>query len=444
MKHLSACLVCCAALAGAAAAQDLGSYLGPGVLTNGAGSVGSRSGEQVDLRYYADLNAVYDNGLEPVSTSPTGQITKIGGLYGVEAMLGAYGSHSWRSALLGLDYRGDFRHYNANSYYDGSDQNLTLGYTFQKSRRLYFDLQGLGGTYSNSLGSVPGELVSVPADSINQPGLLLFDNRTDFLQGFAGMTYLLSARASVTVGGDGFYVHRQSKELIGMDGYTGRARFQYKVSRLTSLGAEYQRSHYQYPNFFGNSDINNYNVFLASQLGRLWTFTISGGAFQVATVGITSVALDPSIAQILGVPSVLQAFSSNDWLPAGQADLSRRFKQANLSFQYARTMAPGNGVYLTSRSESGGGTFSYTGLRRASFSISGGYYSLSSLGQGLQPYRTFTGGTGLTFNLTHALHAVARYDVRQQEITIAGFRSTSYRITLGLAFSPGSLPLSLW
>ena len=46
--------------------------------------------------------------------------------------------------------------------------------------------------------------------------------------------------------------------------------------------------------------------------------------------------------------------------------------------------------------------------------------------------------------MTHAFHAVARYDLRQQEITIAGYRATSYRVTLGMAFSPGSMPLSLW
>jgi hypothetical protein len=66
------------------------------------------------------------------------------------------------------------------------------------------------------------------------------------------------------------------------------------------------------------------------------------------------------------------------------------------------------------------------------------------VGQGIAPYRFFMGSSSLTYNLTHALHLVARYDLRQQEIQIAGYRATSYRMTLGLAFSPGALPLSLW
>ncbi len=442
MKHLLAPLACCLAFVSTASAQ-LSDYLGPGILTNGAGNIGSRSGEQVDLRYFVDLNGIYDNGIQPISVDSKGNLTQVGALEGIELILGAYGSHFWRTALLGLDYRGDFRDYTGASYYDGSDHNLHIGYTYQASRRVYFDLSGLAGTYSNYLGAVPGQSSSEP-NAITQPSLLLFDNRTDFLQGSGGITYLFSPRASVTLGGDGFYVHRQSGELIGVNGYTGRARFQYRLSRTTSVGAGYQRSHYQYPNSFGNSDINNYTVFLAAQLGRLWTFSVEAGAFQVNTLGLQTVALDPAVAALLGVSSTVQIFSASNWLPAGRGGLTRQFKTANLSFSYVETVTPGNGVYLTSRSQGGSANYSYTGLRKVAFTIGGGYYSLASLGQTIAPYHTFTGSTAISYSLTRALHALARYDLRQQEITLAGYRATSYRLTLGLAFSPGSLPLSLW
>jgi hypothetical protein len=444
LKQLLAPLACWVAFASIATAQ-LSDYLGPGVMTGGAGQIGNRSGEQVDLRYYVDANAVYDNGLQPISTNSEGHLTQVGGLYGVEALLGAYGTHSWKTSLLGLDYRGDFRYYTNGSYYDASDQNLTIGYTYQKSRRLYFDFRGLGGTYSNYLGAVPGDTsANGGSTAVNQAGLLLFDNRTDFLQGFTGMTYMLTARASFTVGGDGFYVHRQSSELIDVAGWDAHGRFQYRVSRFTSIGAEYQRSHYQYPDYFGNSDINSYTAFVAARLGRLWTLSLQGGAYQVNTLGVQQVALSPSVAAVLGVSTTEQRFVANDWLPAARATLTRQFKHAQLNFNYNRTMVPGNGVYLTSRSENGSGSFTYTGINKFTFSINGGYYALSSIGQGIQPYTMITGSTGLTYNLTHALHLVARYDLRQQEIYIAGYRSTSYRATLGLAFSPGTLPLSLW
>lgn len=147
MKHILARLVCAVALAsianGQASDAPVSDYLGPGILTGGVDNIGSRSGEQVDLRVYADVMATYDNGLQPVSVDSKGTLVQVGGLYGIDAGLGAYGVHSWRTAQLGLDYQGDFRHYFQDSYYDSSNHRLTLGYTYQKSRRLYFDLREL-------------------------------------------------------------------------------------------------------------------------------------------------------------------------------------------------------------------------------------------------------------------------------------------------------------
>ena len=55
-----------------------------------------------------------------------------------------------------------------------------------------------------------------------------------------------------------------------------------------------------------------------------------------------------------------------------------------------------------------------------------------------------TGGAGFTYGLTRMFHVVGRYDARHQEINLYNYRRTSYRATLGIAFSPGDIPLSLW
>jgi hypothetical protein len=254
----------------------------------------------------------------------------------------------------------------------------------------------------------------------------------------------LAARASVSVSGEGFTVQRQSSALIGVDGYGARARFQYRLSRLTSMGAEYDRQHYQYPGSFGSSDINMYNVFISTQLGRLWTLSLSGGVYQVNTVGLQTVSLNPAIAALLGVSTTVHVFAADNWLPAARGTLNRKFKNANLYAAYSREISPGDGVYLTSRVDNAILGYTYSGVRKATFTISGGYTSLASIGQGIAPYNTYAGGAGLSYNFTHALHGVARYDARQQEIQLAGYRRTSYAVTLGIAFSPGTLPLSLW
>jgi hypothetical protein len=56
-------------------------------------------------------------------------------MYGTQVSFGAYGVHRFQHARLGLDYQGIYRHYTDNSFYDGTDHTLALGYTYQKSRR---------------------------------------------------------------------------------------------------------------------------------------------------------------------------------------------------------------------------------------------------------------------------------------------------------------------
>jgi hypothetical protein len=107
-------------------------------------------------------------------------------------------------------------------------------------------------------------------------------------------------------------------------------------------------------------------------------------------------------------------------------------------------VVPGNGVYLTSRQIAGSAGYSYTGIRKWNFGISGGYYKLVSIGQGIPAYGQFSAGAGATYSLPHAFHLTARYDARHQDIDEAGYRRTGYRAAVGVAFSPGRVPLSLW
>jgi hypothetical protein len=160
--------------------------------------------------------------------------------------------------------------------------------------------------------------------------------------------------------------------------------------------------------------------------------------------GLQTVALNPVIAALLGQTSTVQAFYREDIYPSGEISLVRKFKQASLNFSYSQLVTPGNGVYLTSKSENGSAGYSYSGIRKMNISISGGYQSLNSLGQGIKPYSTGTGGAGLTYTLPWSLHLVSRYDYRYQQIEDLTYKHTGYRAMIGLSFSPGRLPLSLW
>lgn len=446
MKKLLIALVCVlAGLAPRASAQP-GSYLGPGVLSRGAGDLGARATGDVTFHFYGDVSGVYDTGLQPYAVDSKGNLINVGGLYGVQVDLGAYGRHNWRNALLGLDYSGNFVHYTNGSFYDSTNQNLRLGYTYQKSRRLAFDFRENAGVanYGYGTSGFYGASSNGPTDFVNNPTSLLFDNRYYYYQTTMDVNFLQSARTIFTVGGDGFWVRRQGAGLAGTNGYNLRGNVQHRVSKETTVGVSYQHTHFDFPPAFGESDIDGGELSFARSLGRRWTFSMSAGAFLAQVQGVEQVALSPAVAALLGTNFSERAFNTNSIYPSGTASLKGKYRNSLVSFSYGQTVTPGNGLYLTSLQRDGVGSYSYSGLRNWSVGFSGGYSTLKGLGQGIQPYSSFIGGLNATYRISHSIHAVARFDARDQQIDIVNYKNHGYRTSIGLAFSPGDFPLSLW
>ena len=434
-------------LASTALAQTGGGYLGPAVLSSGATGIGNRSGQQVDLRFYAGVQGIYNSSIQPVAVDSKGNLITINGLEGVSANLGLYGTHSWRTALLGVDYQGQYIAYNGNSAYDGVNQSLVLGYTLQESRRVSFSAQLIGGIFSNGLSGI-GILAPTPpsitSNVVATPTTLLFDSRAYYLQGGLDVTLIESPRTSFTFGGQGFEVWRQSAYLVGMEGYNARGTVEHKLNKNTSVGFTYQRQHFDFPKVFGQADIDTGELFVGTNLGSRWQLTVRGGVFHAEVKGLQTVALNPVVAALLGTSVSTQAFYLQTFYPSGQISLTRKFKTASLNFSYAQMVIPGNGVYLTSKTDTGAAGYSYTGIRKVSLSVSGGYNTLTSLGQEIQPYRMINAGAGMTYTLPYSLHLTGRYDYIYQDIQSAVYKHTGYMATVGVTFSPGKVPLSLW
>ncbi len=411
-------------------------------MSNGAGSIGNRSGQQVNLRFYADLSGVYDTGLQPYATDSKGNLINVGGLYGVQLDMGAYGTHDWRQSRLGLDYTGNFYHYANGSQYDGSTQNLLLGYTYQKSRHLTFDFRQLVGL--SSLGFGAPTPVEASSNFVGQQTVSLFDNRYYYLQSSMDMNYIASARTVYSAGGDFYKVGRQGPGLADMSGYTLRGTITHRISRTKTIGVTYQHLHMGFAPAFGQSDINLGEGIFSAQLGREWTFALRAGAYQADISGIQQVTLNPVLAALLGQSTGTAAFYRQDVYPSGSAALKARLKNSSFGVEIDDEISPGNGVYLTSRMESAILNYSYTGIHKWSFGVYGGYFRLNAIGQNLQNYSTWDGGASATYSMTKSLHIVARFDARDQQINIVGYKNQGYRSTLGIAWSPGDVPLSLW
>lgn len=434
-RMIAMVLVCCSTMT-----AQLSNYLGPGVLSRGAGDIGTRAGQDVSLRFFVNAEGIYDNGLQPYAVDNTGHLATVNALWGTEVSLGAYGVHNFRHARLGLDYTGSYRHYTEKTFYDGTDHSLALGYSYQKSRRLVFDLRQTAGMVSQNT-SFASTFAVVP-DSVLTPSSLLFDNRVHYLQSTMDVNYIHSLRTIFTFGGAGFGVWRKAKGLVGVQGYDLHGTVQRRLSQRTTIGVNYGHSHFDYPKAFGEADINSLAGFFSSQLGPSWTVTVQGGAYQAEVQGLQRVSVDPTIAALLGVTSTVETFYRKSSFPLWAASLSRRFQRASLSFGYQNGPTAGNGVYLTSRQETASANFSYSATRKWSLAVNGGYGRTDGIGQNLKPFAQFSGGAGMTYALTSAIHVVAHYDARQQEIIDGPYRGTSYRASVGISFSPGDIPLS--
>lgn len=432
-------LPACLLVLPAAAQTDLSTYQGPGVLSPGVGDVGSRSGQQVDLRFWGGVSAVYDTNLQPLITDSKGNLIHVPNLYGVEASIGAYGVHSWQHAELGLNYVGAFHHYTTESFYDGTDQALNLGYTVQYSSRLTFDIRGGGSTLSRSAGTVASALTA----SGNPTAVPLFDTRTNMVNVLGSMTFTQSPRTSYSLGAGANSFDYRADVLTSYSGYNVTGSALHRLSLSTTAGGVYTYAQLSSGSAFGMQTHTFAGQYIAT-FGRVWSFNLTAGATLSQlnqTVVINGFFLGPNGLIPVSFPVPLALHSV---YPSGNAELRRQFQRASAFATYSRAVGGGNGFFLGTRSQSARTGISYTGVRKWNFGIDGNYQSYVNLGPNSINSTSYGGGAGFTYEIVRSLHVVGRYDIGHYDFATAGFRRTTQRGSLGLTFSPGSVPLSLW
>lgn len=423
-----------------------GGYGGPGVLSRNASGIGRRGGQLVNLRFFAQAQANYDNGFIPFQVDEKGQIANLGTLLGSEISVGLYGGKSWRRTVVGVDYAGSYSRYSNNVFLNGFTHSLTLGVAHQFNRQWAIDTQLTAGTTNRGVGFFGGAAGTgaIGSPLIGGPTTFVFDNRTYFLQNATTAVYQFSPRWSISMGGSGFTVQRVSKALADLNGYSAQAQMAYRLSRTTQIGGGYYFMHFDFPNAFGEANIHGFSGSYRRALGRQWNLDLQAGLARARTVGLQTASLDPAIAALLGQSAVIRVFDRTVTLSSFRGNLVGNFKRYNVTAGYDRSVMPGNGVFLTSLAETGSGGFSYQGTRRLSLSATGNFGRISSLGANFNPIAQGLFGGGMTFRIFRSLHATSRYDVRRMFTDQSTFRRTSQRFGFGLAFSPGDIPLSLW
>jgi hypothetical protein len=426
-------------LAGPLIAQS-DDYAGPSVLSRGGGGGVTPSGS-IAFRPYLNVSAMYNDGMSAFMDS-NGQL-RSRSLVGGEAAVGLYGYHGWKNTVLGLNYRGDYRRYNRRTTQDGTTQLLTFGLTHKATKRLEVTFREAAGTFSQNTG-YGGTFGFFDPTFAGIPHNELLDTRTDYFSTMVDATYLMSRRLSINLGGSGFQVRRRVSSFYGVTGTSARADVAYRLTRRSTIAGDYFFTHFGFNKAFGASDIHSAAADYSVRLSRSWELGLRGGVLRVEMLSMGVVAIDPVVAAIIGRTSAARAFYRREVVPTYGAQLQRFFHRATLHMAYSNGVTPGNGVYMASRQNTANIGISYTGMRYWSFNAIGYYSDMDSIGQDIGRYRTGSVGLGAARSIaSHNLFFTTRVDARRY---LAGqtFRRNSYHASIGIAWSPGDVPLRLW
>jgi len=426
---------------------DAGSSLSPG---NGGPEALSRdsvmgpmaSHKGLRIRPFAGVMGVYDSQLTDVTLTPNGKVPEVGA-YGVEGEFGLMGYKAYRHGVVGINYRGDYRDYVNGHFFNGMDHLLSADVRHQISKHITLAVQESFGSYARAF-SGPGVGGFVSPTLVNNPATDIFDGRTTYTSTRGDVMVALSPRLSVDFGGVGFVVRRKAPVLAGVNGYDAHADTLYRVTRHATLGGYYRFTHYDFPHAFGAADIHSTGLELGYRFNKVWELSLMAGVSRLEAQSQTQVQIDPVIAAITGQTQGVIATHRVNFVPDLNARLMRVFRTGSFQVSYSRTVNPGNGIYLTSQYETSGAVYSYTGLHHWNFGFDAGYDRYSSLTQSIGPYRGLRGGFGFTRDLTHNFYLTFRGDYRRFDVNYAYFQRDQSRVSLGVNWSPGETPLSLW
>lgn len=417
-------------------------YDGPSVLSRDVSLPQGAKGAMIAFGLYAEIIGVYDSGLTAPSAVQGKQVAAVGS-WGQETNFSANMARRWRRGKLNIEYRGSYRRYTNAPAFDGLDQFLQINYSEALLEHLTLDLKNTLGTTTLANGAF-ADFPLASLDRIGIPTDELFDSRTNYLQSRVDLTWRITGRLSLDLGGDGFVVRRASLLLAGLNGYNARASLAYRLTPRQTISASYDDTYFDYQNAFGNSRLETAALGYSIGLTREWDLSTMAGGVRVNTLGLTEVPLDPAIAALTGQNFAVVTFANVIYLPVGEARLIRRFKAGSLTVDYATGVMPGNGLYLTSRQTSGAVTYFYSASRTLHARINAGYNQLSPLGQVLAKYSNVQSGIQVLYKLAGGAYLDVRYDYRHYTTGEAILENDSNRMSGGFAFSWGETSPGIW
>jgi hypothetical protein len=328
-----------------------------------------------------------------------------------------------------------------------------LGISHQFSRHIAFSLRENAGLFTQFPPSTVSLNSTVPFDPSQSyiPTTDFYDNRTIYTTTQVDLTLQASSRLSFDLGGAYFANSQRSSALYGATGEVATGDVQYRLSRRTTVGANYSYTHFGYTNSIGGADIQTADLDASVRLSRWTEFSIFAGASRVQSSFEQTVPIDPAILAILCPPNEIAACpltagtvinNNTFWGPSFGIRYSRSFRRGVAYANAGETITPGNGLFLTSRAQTAGAGYGYSGLRKWSLSIGVSYVKALSLGNVQGGYGQVAGSYGMSRQIVGQLSFLSSFSATQyQSNSFSLYNRLIYSASVGLGFSSKSIPV---
>jgi hypothetical protein len=204
-----------------------------------------------------------------------------------------------------------------------------------------------------------------------------------------------------------------------------------------TIGAAYRFTSFDFTRAFNATDLHAAVGSFAIRISRSMEFSAFAGVMRAETKFIESVPLNPLVASLLGQSTGSVIAHNIDYAPNFDARVSRVVKKGMIFAGASRSVTPGNGLFLASKVTGAFGGYTYTGLRRWSFTTNFGSNLSHSLGNIIGDYRDFGGALRTSHQIGHALYTFAAFSARwYSSASLAGYNRLINDARIGIGWRP--------
>lgn len=346
-----------------------------------------------------------------------------------------------RRTRLRVSYRPRVQIYTRFSDLNTFAHDLAIDYSYRASKRwtLSFGNRAnfLPGTDSVFTNSSAGRSLD-PLFGVRPVAATLRQNMFSTTNYF-DVQYQRSLRSYFSVGGTYHRRHHSGQSFVNMEAASGRASYNYRYKRNSTLGVTYQYDRLWFGSGFGQSEGHALLVGHAFRVGNRVDLSLSVGPSYTIFDGQRNVPLSPLLAFLFGTPT-LQLRTVDRRLSVGATGrFAYNFTNASVYLAYARSVNSGGDLFGSTRSESIRAGLTRKVSRGGTFSLAADYQT-NSFGRGLNLPVTgvdrWTGEARYSHSVSDRVTMFVRYRYIQQLIANSTLDGNRQMVTLGFTFSP--------